>query len=213
MKARRPLIFLVLLLFLPLGCQGGSSERPFFRDRFGDPHSGWGSESREAFDRGYEEGEYFIEVYEPNWFAWATPGRRFDDVVVEVDARQLSGSPTGHFGLLCRYRSSRDFYYFAITGDGYYAILRVQDGELEVLTGAGFLPTQAVQTGGEANRIRAICQEDHLTLVVNGQELDTVIDDAFSRGDVGLGVGSGPDGGIRVHFDNLVVTRPEGGEE
>jgi len=83
----RPLL-LVLALLVLTACQKSSGV--LFYDRFGNPNSGWGSESREAYDRGYQEGEYFIEVYEPDWFVWAGPGKRFGDVVVTVDA---AGSP------------------------------------------------------------------------------------------------------------------------
>jgi len=209
---RLALLVLLLTLAAVAGC-GGGDEGPLLADRFANPDSGWGSDSQEAFDRGYQDGEYFIEVYEPNWFVWAHPGERFDDVVMEVEARRVSGFPNGHFGLLCRYRRPDDFYYFAITDDGYYAILRVEDGEPEVLTGDGFLPSPAIRTDGETNSIRAICRGDELSLYVNGEEIATVRDDTLQRGDVGLAAGSGPDGSIRVHFDNLVVTLPEEDQE
>ena len=214
MRAKRllsclSLLMLVAVLLLAVaGCRD-SGEEPLLEDRFGNAGSGWGEESQDGFDRGYHQGEYFIEVYEPDWFVWANPGRRFTDVVAEVDARWVSGSPAGHFGLLCRHRAPGDFYYFAITGDGYYAILRVQDGEAEVLTGDGFLPSAAIRTGEAANHIRAVCHGEELALYVDGEELARATDDVLRRGDVGLGAGSGSEPSIRVHFDNLVVTAPE----
>jgi hypothetical protein len=203
----------LLALLLLAGC-GGGGEEVLLRDRFGDPSSGWGSDSQDAFDRGYREGEYFIEVYEPNWLTWAHPGNRFTDVVVEAEARPVSGSADGHFGLLCRCRFPDDFYYFAITEDGYYAILRVEDGEPATLTGGGFLPSPILRPGGGIRRIRAVCHGEQLTLYVNGQEVATTTDGALRWGDVAVAVGSGPGGRIRVHFDNLIVTAPgEQGEE
>ncbi|RME33600.1 MAG: hypothetical protein D6793_09580 [Thermoflexia bacterium] len=198
-------VFLVALLV--------SCSRPgkgvLFSDRFGNPESGWGKESQESFDRGYQEGEYFIEVYEPNWLVWATPGKRFQDVAIEVDARRVSGAAGGNFGLLCRYRRPADFYYFAVTDDGYYAILRVEDGEPTVLTGSGFLPSPDIPVGAASYRIGAICAGDRLRLLVNGKEIAAVVDVTFRRGDVGLAVGTGHEGPLRVHFDNFRVTEPE----
>ncbi len=205
---RLTLLFLVALFLLTVAGCSGDGEGVLLEDRFGNLDSGWGSESQEAFDRGYQDGEYFIEVYEPNWFVWTHPGGRFDDVVVEAEARLVSGSPDGHFGLLCRYRPPDSFYYLAITADGYYAILRVENGEPEVLTGDGFLVASAIHTGGETNQIRAVCQGEQLSLYVNDVALATVTDAELQRGDVGLAAGSGPDSSIRVHFDNLVVTVP-----
>ncbi|HIE39369.1 MAG TPA: hypothetical protein EYP77_09935 [Anaerolineae bacterium] len=205
----QPLLILFLALSPIAGCRA-DGEGPLLQDRFSNPRSGWGSDSQETFDRGYQDGEYFIEVYEPDWFVWTRPHRRFDDVAVEAEVRRGSGSTDGHFGLLCRYRAPGDFYYFAITDDGYYAILRVEDERIEVLTGEGFLPTSAVQTDGATNHIRIVCRGEQLSLYVNGQEVATATDASLQRGDVGLGAGSGPGGSIRVHFDNLVVVAPEG---
>jgi hypothetical protein len=207
--SRLALLMLLAALLQAVACCRDSREESLLEDRFGDSGSGWGEESQDAFDRGYHQGEYFIEVYEPDWFVWANPGRRFTDVVAEVDARWVSGSPAGHFGLLCRYRAPGDFYYFAVTGDGYYAILRVEDGEAEVVTGDGFLPSPAVRTGEATNHIRAVCRGEDLALYVNGEELARATDDVLRRGDVGLGAGSGSERSIRVHFDNLVVTAAE----
>jgi len=206
LRNSRPLL-LVLALLLLTACQGKSSGVLFY-DRFGNPNSGWGSESREAYDRGYQEGEYFIEVYEPDWFVWAGPGKRFGDVVVAVDARRVSGTG-GHFGLVCRYRAPADFYYFAVTDDGYYAIMRVRDSHPKVLSGEGFLPSPDIPTGAAVYHLRAVCQGEHLQLFVNDRLVASVTDKTFRQGDVGLGVGSGPESSIRVHFDNFKVTAPE----
>lgn len=204
------LIVSLILISLAMGLVGCSDggKGVLLQDRFGNPSGDWGIESQAAFDRGYQDGEYFIEVYEPNWLTWARPGERFDDVDVEADVRWVSGSRDGHFGLLCRYRPEDSFYYFAITDDGYYAILRVSEGVSEVISGDGFLPSPAIRTGGEANVLRAVCQGEQLTMFVNGEEVASVTDTAFLKGDVGLAVGSGPDGSIRAHFDNLTVVTP-----
>lgn len=206
------LLPVAFVLFLLAGCQQ-ESQGVLFYDRFGNPKSGWGSASQEAFDRGYQEGEYFIEVYEPDWFTWATPGKRFDDVVVGVDARRISGAPGGHFGLICRYRPPADFYYFAITDDGYYAIMRVRDGHPKSLTGDGFLFSPSIPSGATLYKIRAVCNGDLLQLFIDNQLIATANDETFRQGDVGLGVGSGPEGSYRVHFDNFKVYAPEEEEE
>lgn len=189
------------------GC-GSDDKGILLEDRFGTPDGDWGVVSEDAFDRGYQEGEYFIEVYEPNWLTWARPAERFDDVAVQAEARWVSGSQDGHFGLLCRYRPEDSFYYFAITDDGFYAILRVSEGVPEVISGDGFLSSSAILTNGETNVLRAVCQGEQFTFFVNGEELASVTDTAYLKGDVGLAAGSGPSGAIRVHFDNLTVTTP-----
>jgi len=208
------LIWSCLLLLVTLSSAGCRRERGglLLYDRFGNPDSGWGKASTEAFDRGYQDGEYFIEVYEPNWLAWAAAGQRFTDVALDIEARPHSVSGDDHFGVLCRYRAPDSFYYFALTADGRYAILRVSEGRPTVLTGDGFLSSPAIPVDAEVYRLRAVCQGEDLALYVDGQPVAAASDDALRRGDVGLAVGSGPQGNARVHFDNLSVLAPEEGE-
>jgi len=202
---------IVGMLLLICGCTGDDDQGVLFQDDFDNPRSDWGADQREGFERGYEEGEYFIELHEPNWFTWAYPGEQFEDVSIEADARLSSGSQESHFGVLCRCVDVDNFYYFAISADGYYAIFRrVDGGDLEILTGDGngMVPSLAIRTGEQANRILAVCQEDELSLYVNGELLEMVTDDAHVQGDVGIGAGSGSGGDVRVQFDDFVVTEP-----
>lgn len=201
----------LILLLLICGCSAGNDLGTPLEDDFRDSDSGWGADHREEFDRGYEDGEYFIELHESNWFAWASPGVQLNDARVTVDAYLASGSRDGHFGVLCRYENENNFYYFAISADGYYAIFRRENGgDLQAITGdgEGMLFSPIIRTGGQPNTIRAVCQGDDLSLYVNNELLETVSDDAHSQGDVGLGAGSGPAGDARVQFDDLIVTEP-----
>ena len=204
--------FILLILLLPtVGCGADGGSEPLFEDDFESPDSGWGADQQDAFERGYEAGEYFVDLHEPNWFIWARPGVKLDDVSVEVDVHLVAGSPAGQTGVLCRHADDDNFYYFAVSADGYYAIFRrVDGGDLEVLTGdgSGMLPSPAIKTGEQANHLRAICSGDELSLYANGELLETVTDDAHPQGDVGLGAGSGPEGSVRFQFDDFTVVRP-----
>jgi hypothetical protein len=204
-------VIVLVGLLLTCGCSAGNDPSAPFRDNFADPSSGWDTDQGEEFERGYDGGEYFIELSEPNWFTWAYPGKRFDDVIVEVDAYLASGSPDGHFGVFCRRADEDNFYYFAISADGYYAIfLREHGGDVQIITEnrEGMVFSPLIHTDGQVNNIQADCRGDELSLYVNGELLEAVSDDAISQGDVGLGAGSGPEGHARVQFDNFVVTQP-----
>ncbi|MDY7075369.1 MAG: hypothetical protein SXV54_00460 [Chloroflexota bacterium] len=203
----------VLALLLACGCTStsGNDQGLPFQDGFEGSDSGWGTDQSEEFRRGYERDEYFIELFEANWFTWAYPGMEFYDVSVEIEAYPVSDSQDGHFGVLCRHVDVDNFYYFAISADGYYAIFRRVDGrDLETLIGDGdgMLPSSAIKTGGQTNHIVAVCQGDDLSLYVNGELLETVTDDTHAQGDVGFGAGSDLEGEVRVQFDNFLVTRP-----
>ncbi|MEA3340366.1 MAG: hypothetical protein U9R15_10405 [Chloroflexota bacterium] len=218
MKGHRWIVkscLIALSLLLACGCSRDDGAGPLFQDNFDDANSGWDADERDEFGRGYGKGEYFIELYEPNWFAWASPGQRFDDVSVEVDVHLTSGSYDGHFGVLCRHVNLKNFYYFAISADGYYAIFRrVDGGDLETLSGdgSGMAHSPVIKTGEQSNDVRAVCQGNELSLYVNDELLETVTDDAHAQGDVGVGAGSVSEGDLRIQFDDFAVTgQPDGG--
>jgi hypothetical protein len=195
------------LLLCSCGCNGREA---LFEDAFDDPDSGWGSDQRDGFDRDYGDEVYFFDLRASNWLAWASPGRDFSDVSVEVDAHTASGAQDGHYGVLCRYKNADRFYYLAVSADGYYAIFRRMESGMEILTGdgSGMLSSSHIKTGTRVNRVLGVCDGDELSLYVNSQWLATVTDDEYARGDVGLGAGSGPGGSARVVFDNFTVTAP-----
>lgn len=203
-------LIILALLALACGCGGGEALELPFRDNFSDSNSGWGSEQREEFERGYEAGEYFIQLHEPNWFTWTHLDKQIDDVSVEVDGHLASGSHGSHFGMICRQVDRENFYYFAISADGFYAIFRRADGEMEILSGNEneMSPSSAIRTGQKNNHILATCQGNELSLYVNGQLVETVTDDTHAEGDVGIGAGSDAKGGARVQFDNFAATKP-----
>jgi len=203
------LLTVIALSFLLCGCECGGPGA-LFEDDFEDPSSGWGADQRDGFDRGYDEGVYFFDLRASNWLAWASPGRNFDDVSVEVDARVASGAQDGHYGVLCRYKDADNFYYLAVSADGYYAIFLRAEGDIKVLTGGGrgMVSSPHVKMGGQVNRVVGVCEGDELSLYVNDQWLATVTDDTHAQGDVGIGAGSGPSGGTRIVFDDFSVAVP-----
>ena len=210
----RPLCYLALfaLLLLAGGC-GDDVEAPLYQDKFDDPGSGWGKDEREGeYLRGYGDGEYVFFIEKPNWLLWATPGRdRLEDVSIRVETRVSSDMSEGHAGVLCRYQNEENFYYLAISPDGYYAIFRRVEGEdLTVISddGSGMMFSPAIRTEGEVNVIQVVCQGNKLSLRVNGESVTSVRDDALDRGSVGLGAGSGPAGGFEVQFDDFLVANP-----
>ncbi|MCX7683586.1 MAG: DUF1080 domain-containing protein [Anaerolineae bacterium] len=208
MQRRYIPLFLLIWILILAGCAGAGGRGVLFEDDFEDSSSGWDVDRYEGLERGYQAGVYFIELHKPHWFTWSTPGRRAGDVIVEADVRLASGAGDGHFGVICRHADADNFYYFAISPDGYYAILKRTNGHFEVLTGGGMLPTQAVKTGGEINSLMVVCRGEKLSLYVNGERAGEVTDGTHRKGEFGLGAGSGATGSIRVEFDNFRVTWP-----
>jgi hypothetical protein len=202
---RKPPKLLTLIgLLLLASCVGNSA---YFTDDFSDPASGWGAASTETYVRGYDSGKYLIRIDVPQWFVWTTGGYRFDDVALEAVIRS-EGMVDNHYGLLCRYEGS-DFYYFAVSADGYYAIFHHTEEGMEPLTGPAMLRSPLIHREGAQNRLLAVCQGENLSLYVNGELVDQVEDAALPRGDVGLAAGTLEQGeATLVWFDDLEVRAP-----
>jgi hypothetical protein len=210
-------LFIVLsLLVLLVACGGGPekcrTDKALFEDSFNDTACGWDEYEEEGASAAYGTSDYVISVDQPNTSAVAVPGARFADVLIEAQIEQRSGSPDNNFGLICRYEDLDHFYAFLISGDGYYAIVRVVGGEnFKVLSGDGMhlMPSDAIRTElGATNEVRARCQGETLTLYVNGKQLASVVDSQLAAGDVGFIASTYGEAPVQVHFDNMVVLDP-----
>ena len=202
-RTRWSLLLLAVILILA-GCARTAAP---FTDDFSDPASGWGAASHETYVRGYQQGRYLMQIDASQWFVWAASGRAYQDVTVDVKVRS-EGVADNHYGVFCRYTEG-EFYYFAISTDGYYAIFRRDaEGELQPLTGDGMLRSSLIRLDGSENRIRAVCEGPQLRMYINGEQAAQVEDDMLERGDVGMAAGTLRQGGTIVWFDDLEVDKP-----
>ncbi len=147
----------------------------------------------------------------PGEFAWANADRSFDDLIINVQARQVSGPDDNAYGVICRYQNEENFYVFLISGDGHYAIGKYQSGspQVQYLTGEGqYVFSEAINQGAAQNDIRASCIGNELSLAVNGIPLETATDPTFVTGDIGLGASSFRPGSAVIEFDSIRVIAP-----
>jgi hypothetical protein len=180
-----------------------------FQDEFSNTARGWDDFEDEDGIIGYREGGYRILINLPNWFFWSTPGMNFANVMIEVDATKIGGPDNNEFGVICRYQDDNNFYFFSISSDGYYGINKFIEGELYLVGMDQMLfNDKIINLGNAANRIKASCVDDHLTLAVNDMILADVKDSDLSDGDVGLIAGTFDETGTDIMFDNFFVSRP-----
>lgn len=189
-----------------IGGGGGSSGTVLFEDDFSDDGSGW--DRVDATDRvtDYRNGGYVIRVNDTSSDAWANPGKSFSDVRVEVDATKTDGDDNNNFGLICRSQGINDFYTLWISSDGFWAVVKIQGGELDFL--ADWATHDAIRQGDATNHIRADCIGEEMTLYANGTRLGSASDSTFASGDVGLEAGTFDVPGTEILFDNFVVYAP-----
>lgn len=212
-------MFLMLsMVVLACACNlssGGGGASPtatpanvLFQDDFSSSGSGWEVGEYDGGDVGYKDGAYFVTSTQKEVMMWGVANRSFDNVVIEVDAIQISAGPDSDnaYGVVCRTQSNGDGYYLRVSGDGYYGIAKAEGQEFSALV--EWASSSAIKTGNATNRIRAVCNGSTLELFVNGQKVATAEDSAFATGDVAFSATTYEEEMTEIHFDNLVVTKP-----
>jgi hypothetical protein len=206
---RQQLVLLFALLLFVVGC-GGEAGRLVLEDDFDGSNDAWGSETAVQFSRGYASGRYYFDVIEPDWLAWTTVDSKLTDSRIVFNAHLSAGSEDSHYGAVCRLRDAGTFYYLAVSPDGFYGIFRrIDGGPLQAINESGAMAySPAIRTGNESNQIEAVCEGDTLTLLANGEVLETVVDDSLRRGRFGFGAASGPEAPVRISFDDIAIYSP-----
>jgi hypothetical protein len=184
-----------------------------YQDDFSDPDSGWDVYEEEDAEAAYVNGEYRVGVYDSDWVVWGNANLAQDlgDVVIEVDVRQVDGPLDNNFGILLRYQPDGEaFYWFQISGDGYYSVDLTEGDDWATLV--DWEMSDAIQQGiGPTNRIKVVGSGDQFSFYVNGEFLTSFSDGRLRSGDIGLAAGAFDEPGVIVHYDNLVVR--EAGQE
>ncbi len=210
MKIKNFLVILILSLFLT-ACQPEPIPLPgdiLFEDDFSTGVHQWTSFANEGGLMGYDAGGFRFFIKDAGLNYWSTPGLRFGDVRVEVDALQYSGPVENRIGLICRHQDDQNFYFFVISADGYYAIGKTKAGAQSLLGQDSMRYSGAIKTGVAINHLRVDCHRSALRFYVNETLVALVEDFDFAEGDVGLLAGTFEEGGLDLLFDDFVVIQP-----
>ena len=179
-----------------------------FEDDFSDPRSGWRTLIEDDSVIAYHEGGLRFIINKPAHDLWSLPGRWYRDVRVEVLATMKNGPMDNDFGILCRYQDEDNFYAFMASSDGYAGIVKVEQGDYQVISAETLEFEDAILQGQASNHLRAECSGNRLTFSINDQLVAEAIDDAFTEGDIGLVAGAFSEPGVDILFDNFVVLQP-----
>jgi hypothetical protein len=206
--------FLILSIFLS-ACTGAwiadlvtQPGQVLYHDDFSNPGSGWPQTTSLNGTMGYDHGVYRMLVNSSLYDLLAVSGQSFGDLQIEVDATRLSGPVYNRYGLICRFRDMADFYFYAVSSDGYYAIGKVKNGVTSLLGQEMMAYSAFILQGSNTNHLRFDCIGNTLKGYVNSQTLAIAEDADFSSGDAGLMSGSYDQGGVEVSFDNFMVIKP-----
>ena len=163
----------------------------------------------------YEVDRLLMAIDVPDEVAWSLlqdDGAEFGDVALDLDVTALAGPTDNSFGLIFRYKDRYNFYSFDVSSDGYYR-LQLRQGTSNTDWQAHKLidwtPSAAIRSGlGQSNHLRLVAKGTAFTLIINGQTVNQFTDTTLSRGRIGVSAGTFQDPGVRIAFDNLVVSNP-----
>jgi len=212
---KKLLYLLVLLAILLSACQSSLIPdlvaRPggrLFWDDFSNASGNWPDVSGPNGTLAIVDGTYQIQVRSTQLILTAAPEHPFRNVQVEADATRLSGPLQNLFGLICRSSDLDNFYFFAISSDGYYALGKIKKGQASLLGQDMMSYSNSILQGDATNHLRLDCIGKTLTGYVNGVVIATSDDADFSSGQAGLVAGAHDLPGVAVAFDDFVVYKP-----
>ena len=178
-------------------------------DNFEPPNPAWARFETTESAVYAQAGELFLEdrgkgiaVYAP------LAGKSYTDTIVTVQVRHVQGTVNNWMGVICRQQDEDNYYLLAISADGFYLILLVEEGVPTPLVGPE--TSDIIRTGKTRNDLGVRCVGDALSLWVNNERLYTYIDSTLREaGGVALFADAVERGETSVTaFDNFSLTQP-----
>lgn len=204
--------FFGVLALSALACStlsaGNLPAASLLKDDFSDSASGWGTGTDAASSVEYAGGGLKMIVYQPRYVTWSTPDAEvYENVHVEISVNNESSDPQAFFGIVCDEQgSTSSFYYVGLSSEGYYAFIKSTDGQEDEYLKEG--TSDAISAATSPIQLGLDCGNGALALYVNGQQIDSVSDAAYTSGGVGIFVGSDDqESGATVTFDDFVLTK------
>ena len=181
----------------------------YVNDDFSSPLWATGTDANSSVE--YANDALQMIVYPNNQFVWSPlHDQKYQNIHMEVTVINNDTDSTTAFGLICNQQANAEnFYYFAITPAGQYAIAKATEGEDDLfLTNADqWASSNLIPTDASSYRIGADCGNDTLTLSVNGQQIASVPDASYLNGGVALFTWSGEEAtNTDVSFDDFLIT-------
>lgn len=187
---------------------GGAPAGALFYDDFLTGETGpWHLETDEQGATTVANSQLLITVNAANTIQYATLREpEFDNFTLEIDARQLSGSPESSYGVLFRMRSPEEFYRFEITGDGSYMLERRSADGRWMRFIDDWRASEAINPGlNTLNRLKVEARGPVISVYVNDTLLLQANDNAYASGLIALDAGTFGQPGLEVGFDKVVV--------
>ncbi len=190
--------------------------KPLFSDSFNNNNNGWDLSSAPGkFSINIGGGSMVLEDDENKLFMEVLPAGNFADFRLDVNARLSKGAPSNGYGVFIRGAVGLDgnlntYYRFELYGDGTYALFKgILDatGQAQSTKIHNYTASSAILKDAQVNHITIIAKGSSMTVMVNGQTLDTFSDSTYKDGSVALFVSNLPSlpAGAQASFTNLAI--------
>jgi len=189
------------------------SSEPFRVEEF-DNYSDWWTWFLTNGDPDYtdiyfDQGRMKFDLTDTNIYAYLVYGEYiYDDVYLHALVENR-GKNSNSVSLLCRYDENKGWYEANIGSDGLYDILRfdgtLDNGGYQMLASGG---SNNIRTGKEYNEYTLSCKGNTLTLWINGVQTNSVRDNSFKEGLIGISASSYNVVPINVEFESLEIGVP-----
>jgi hypothetical protein len=111
-------------------------------------------------------------------------GQTWSNALIEIRVRQVQGSMNNWMGVICRQHDEANYYLFAISADGYYLMLKMEEGTSIPLVEP--TATQSIRVGKATNHLKIRLNQDQLSFSVNNTSIITRTDSTFDKGGIAL---------------------------
>ncbi len=174
-------------------------------ERFDDNDLDWDAYSDDVGSVLVERGHLQISIKEADSNATSYLPVVLKDFDVSTAVQRVEGARDGFYGLLFRYSDGRG-YVFEVADNGYFNVA--------TWTPAAYTPliewtrSPAIKPG-QINSLRVVAHGDKFAFYINEQQVATLSDAQYQSGSIGFLAGDFKQAGVKVTFDDLIVTLPE----
>lgn len=192
------------------GASPTSTGSVILSDDFSSARWGTGTDADSSIE--YANNALQVIVYTKNYFVWSTPNAdTYQNIHIEATVLNNDTDSTTAFGIVCNKQgSTSNFHYLVVTPAGEYAIARAAEGQSDVFltNNDQWSSSDLIAKNAASYRVGADCGNGTLILYVDGQQIASVSDAAYTSGGVALMVWSGEEATTTdVSFDDFLMTQ------
>jgi hypothetical protein len=175
---------------------------------FSRENNAWSTSNTGSGEVGYRDSGLRIYVTKANTMRWSILHHSVpNDIGIDVDATLLCDTGKNEFGIFCRYKDDKNFYYLGISSEGWPIIQKYFNGQWITLS-RGTKILNNFSQGKGTDHIHVDCRGDELTLCLNGMQVANTQDGSFTDGYVGLTAASFETAGTEILFENFYIYEP-----